>query len=53
MTEHTPAVKVHNPGIEKRLVSEPRYRPGHFRYGHCNPAGTVYELTGVKGMEFL
>ena len=42
------AVKVHNPEIVKHLVSEPHYRPVHFRYEHCNPADTVYELTGLR-----
>lgn len=42
------AVKVHNPGIGKYLAPEPLRRPVHFRYGHCNPVDTVYEITGSR-----
>lgn len=42
------AVKVHNPEIRKRPVSEPHGRPVHFRYEHRNPADTVYEITGLR-----
>lgn len=42
------AVKVYNPEIEKHLVSEPYSRPVHFRYEHCKPSDTVYEITGLR-----
>lgn len=42
------AVKIRNPEIGKHLVSEPYNRPVHFRYEHCNPADTVYEITGLR-----
>lgn len=41
-------VKVHNPEIEKYLVTEPHSRPVHIRYEHCNPSDTVYEITGLR-----
>lgn len=42
------AVKVHNPELRKHLVSEPHSKPVHFRYEHCNPTDTVYEITGLR-----
>lgn len=42
------AVKVHNPEIEKYLATEPLSRPVQFRYEHCNPTDTVYEITGLR-----
>ena len=42
------AVKVHNPDIGKHLASESYYPPVHFRYEHCNPSDTVYEITGLR-----
>lgn len=45
------AVKVYNPELGKHLVSEPHSKPVHFRYEHCNPSDTVYEITGLREMD--
>ena len=45
------AVKVRDPEIEKYLATEPLRRPVHFRYEHCNPTDTVYEITGLREWE--